>query len=410
MAAIERSRSRSRRPSMVGLLGRQVHYQLKLLVRSPMAAFATIVIPLMVLLAVNLLYSGTYLSSRGGIAYAQFFTPAMVAFAVVNACYMSVISSTTLARDQGILKRIRSTPLPPWMYMAGRIISSALVATVGAVVVIAVGAGVYHFEVVWSGVPAAVLTLAVAMFCFCSLGLAVTVLVPSADSAVPIAWGTMLLLCFISDVFQPIDNAPHWLRAIASAFPLRPFADDLESAFNPVTGSGAVHPAHLEVMVVWGVAAAAFALLAFRWEAGEAHREGRGARGSATFAKERVHGLFEARGRRAMRPQPTGQPPMQRTAAQPPMGRSAGEPEPIEWIEGPAPAEDSSVPSEPLATRPPRSKRGSLVASSRYVGMSCKPPPPSGACSDGVEHGAENDGVVGSSSRSSEVSRGSTSR
>jgi len=242
MAPIEPSRSRSRRPSMMGLLGRQVDYQLKLLVRSPMAAFATIVIPLMVLLAVNLLYSGTYLSSRGGIAYAQFFTPAMVAFAVVNACYMSVISSTTLARDQGILKRIRSTPLPPWVYMTGRIISSGLVATVGAVVVIAVGGGAYHFEVIWSGVPAAVLTLAVAMFCFCSLGLAVTVLVPSAESAVPIAWGTMLLLCFVSDVFQRIDNAPHWLRAIASAFPLRPFADDLESAFNPVTGSGAIHP------------------------------------------------------------------------------------------------------------------------------------------------------------------------
>jgi ABC-2 type transport system permease protein len=362
MAAIEPRRLRSRRPSMMGLLGRQVDYQLKLLVRSPMAAFATIVIPLMVLLAVNLLYSGTYLSSRGGIAYAQFFTPAMVAFAVVNACYMSVISSTTLARDQGILKRIRSTPLPPWVYMAGRIISSGLVATVGAVVVIAVGAGVYHFEVIWSGVPAAVLTLAVAMFCFCSLGLAVTVLVPSAESAVPIAWGTMLLLCFVSDVFQPIDNAPHWLRAIASAFPLRPFADDLESAFNPVTGSGTIHPAHLEVMVVWGVAAAAFALLAFRWEPGGAHREGRGARGSATFASEGVRGLLEARGRRVIRPQPPGQRPVKRTAAPAPRGRSAGEPEPIERIEGPAPAEDSSVPPEPLA--PPRSKRVSLVTSS----------------------------------------------
>jgi hypothetical protein len=45
-----------------------------------MAAFATLVIPLMVLLAVNLLYSGTRLSSRGGVSFAQFFTPAMVAF------------------------------------------------------------------------------------------------------------------------------------------------------------------------------------------------------------------------------------------------------------------------------------------------------------------------------------------
>jgi ABC-2 type transport system permease protein len=93
-----------------------------------MAAFATLVIPLMVLLAVNLLYSGTRLSSQGGISFAQFFTPAMVAFAVVSACYMSVISSTTLARDEGILKRIRGTPLPAWVYMTGRIVSSGLVA------------------------------------------------------------------------------------------------------------------------------------------------------------------------------------------------------------------------------------------------------------------------------------------
>ena len=354
MTAIDRRRLRARRPSTSGLLVRQVAYQLKLLARSPMAAFATIVIPLMVLLAVNLLYKGTRLSSRGGIPYAQFFTPAMVAFAVVNACYMSVISSTTLARDQGILKRIRSTPLPSWLYMSGRIVSSGVVAIVGAMVVIAVGAGVYGFEVIWAGVPAALLTLAVAMFCFCSLGLAVSVLVPSAESAVPIAWGTMLPLCFISDVFQPIDSAPHWLRAIASSFPLRPFADDLQSVFNPVTGSRAIHPAHLELMVVWGVAAAAFALLAFRWEPDGRHRRERGSRRSATFAADRVRGLLEARGAPQGRPKPADRPNVTAPMAARRNRRQAVEPAPTEWIEGPAPAEDSSVPPETGATLPPK--------------------------------------------------------
>jgi hypothetical protein len=167
MAAIDRSRLRDRRPSTLGLLGRQVPYQLKLLARSPMAAFATIVIPLMVLLAINLLYSGTHLSSRGGISYAQFFTPAMVAFAV--------------------------------------------------------GAGVYGFQVIWAGVPAALLTLAVAMFCFCSLGIAVTVLVPTADSAVPIAWGTMLPLLHLRRL--PADRQRPALaardRVVLPAAPVR---------------------------------------------------------------------------------------------------------------------------------------------------------------------------------------------
>jgi ABC-2 type transport system permease protein len=410
MRVIDRSRSRAQRTSMLGLVRRQVSYQLKLLVRSPMAAFATLVIPLMVLLAVNLLYSGTHLSNRGGIAYAQFFTPAMVAFAVVNACYMSLISSTTLARDLGILKRIRSTPLPPWVYMAGRIISSGLVATVGAVVVIAVGAGVYQFQVVWSGVPAALLTLAVAMFCFCSLGLAVSVVVPSAESAVPIAWGTMLLLCFISDVFQPIDNAPHWLGAVASAFPLRPFADDLESAFNPIAGSRAIHPAHLELMAVWGVAAAVFALLAFRWEPGGRQHDGGGSRLSARFAGRRVHGLLEARGRRPARSQPTRQAPVQRSAAQPHSAGTTRESEPIEWIEGPAPAEDSSVPPDRVATPPPRSRRAWGSRDPVTGRMRSKPPLASGPRADEVKRGDDDDEFVSASSRPSEVNHGSTGR
>lgn len=268
MALAERSRAPGRRPSPLRLLGRQVVYQLRVLVRSPIGSFATLVIPLMVLLAVNLLYHGIHLASRGGIAYVQFFTPAMVAFAVVNACYMSVISSTTLARDEGILKRLRGTPLPPWIYMAGRLASAGLVALVSAVVVIAVGAAVYDFEVVWSAVPAALLTVAAAMFCFSALGLAVTVLVPAADSALPVAWGTILPLCFVSDVFMPIDNAPHWLREVASFFPLRPFADDLETMFNPIRGTSAPHWGHIEVLIAWGVVSAAFALLTFRWEPG----------------------------------------------------------------------------------------------------------------------------------------------
>jgi len=353
VAVINAPRRPARRPSALRLLTAQVLYQLKVLARSPIGAFATLVIPLMVLLAVNLLFTGTRLGTRGGIRYTQFFTPAMVAFAVVSACYMSVISSTTLARDEGILKRVRSTPLQPWVYMTGRIVCAGLVALVSAVVVVAVGAGVYDFDVIWSAIPTVVLELLVAMFCFCSLGFAVTVLVPTADAALPIAWGTILPLCFISDVFQPIDTAPHWLRALASFFPLRPFADDLESAFNPVTGSTALHPAHLAVLAAWGVAAAVFAMLAFRWEPGSKHGWGSRPRGSTAFATQRLQRLLEARG--AARRQIEQQASVTRTRMP---HRSRGdefELAPTERIEGPAPAEDSSVPPEPAGTMPSRS-------------------------------------------------------
>lgn len=352
MSSAESHRAVPRRPSAPSLIVAQVGYQLRVLVRSPLGSFATLIVPLMVLLAVNLLYKDTRLPSRGDIPYTQFFTPAMIAFAVLNACYTSVISQVTLARDEGILKRIRCTPLPPWIYMTGRLCSTGLVAGVSAVVVVAVGAWVYDFEVIWAAVPAVLLTLAVGMFCFCAVALAVTVLVPRADAAFPVAWGTILPLCFISDVFIPMEGAPGWLRDVASFFPVRGFADDLETAFNPVHGSHALQAGHLELLAVWGVAAAAFALVAFRWEPGGGGGRREAGAPRAAFALERARSLFVERasqppsaleGRALPRPVPEAG----RREGPVPGHQPAVTATEVERIEGPAPAEDSSVPVEP---------------------------------------------------------------
>jgi len=174
--------------------------------------------------------------------------------------------ATTLARDEGILKRLRGTPLPPWVYMAGRVGAAALVAIVSAVVVIAVAAGAYDIVVPWRAVPSAALTLVVGAFCFCALALAITVLIPTADTAFPVAWGTALPLAFISDVFLPLDSGPDWLKSIADVFPVRHLADALEYAFNPVTGGARPQWVDLGVMLAWGLAATAVALRWFRWE------------------------------------------------------------------------------------------------------------------------------------------------
>ncbi len=355
MAAAEQPDRSRRRRSSARLLSTQIGYQMRVLVRSPLSSFATLIVPLMVLLAVNLLYKGTRVESRGNIPFVQFFTPAMIAFAVANACYMSVISQITLARDEGILKRIRSTPLPSWIYMAGRIGAASIVALLSAIVVVAVGSWVYGFQMIWAAVPAVLVVLALAIFCFCSVALAVTVLVPRADSAFPVAWGTILPLCFVSDVFIPIDGAPRWLRDLASSFPLRPFADDLEAAFNPVNGTHTLQLGHLELLAVWGLLAGAFALIAFRWEPSSGHGGHSAVPVRAAFALDRVRAVFTERHEQG------GPEPLQRSprgggsspaTLRDPSRRDHLLPTPgVERVEGPAPGEDSSVPPDapPLA-------------------------------------------------------------
>jgi hypothetical protein len=54
-----------------------------------------------------------------GIRYADFRTPAMGVFALLNACYVNVITSVVIAREDGTLKRLHGTPLPLWIGHAG---------------------------------------------------------------------------------------------------------------------------------------------------------------------------------------------------------------------------------------------------------------------------------------------------
>jgi ABC-2 type transport system permease protein len=257
------------------LAARQVRYQLLLLARSPFGIFLTLVVPLLLLVSLNLIIPSNAAIAWGPGHYAQFLTPAISAFCLLSACYVTTITSVVLAREDGILKRLRGTPLPAWTYLAGRGGTAALTAIVSAGLIIAVGVVFFHVTIIWRafGYFAAAAGLGIA--CFFLLGVAVTTLIPRSDTALPVAFGTMLPLAFISNVFFSAAHAPPWLNHVASAFPVAPVARAMEAGFNPATRSWPMPGTGLAAVLGWSLAAAAVIALAFRWEPGPLQRRGR---------------------------------------------------------------------------------------------------------------------------------------
>jgi ABC-2 type transport system permease protein len=139
--------------------------------------------------------------------------------------------------------------------------------------VLLVGNTLFDAEMVWGTLPGSIVTVIVGVACFCLLGLAVTPAVPTADAALPVAYGTFLPVAFISDVFFPADTSPPWLRGLAAALPLRPFARSLQANFTPgATGLG-FHWPELGVMAAWTAGSTVVAAITFRWHgADQAHR------------------------------------------------------------------------------------------------------------------------------------------
>ena len=251
----------------LGLLYRQIRYQDKIFWRTPISAFFTFVFPLIFLLLFNLLFEGeTNTSPIGELSFSQFFTPAIAAFAVVTACYTNNAIQVSITRDEGVLKRIRGTPLPPWIYMAGKIGSSVWLAFLANAVMITIGALAYNVQVPARAVGPALVTLAVSAASFCALGLAVTAIIPTGDAAPAVANATVLPVTFISGVFFPVDDAPTWIQRLGDVFPVKHAVDAMVAAFNPLPGGGRFEWDHLGVIAAWGVGGLLVALRFFRWE------------------------------------------------------------------------------------------------------------------------------------------------
>ena len=264
------------RPSDLRLLISQIRYQNKIFWRTPVSAFFTLVFPLILLAVFGTIFGNATIEALG-VSMAQFYAPALAVYAAAAAAYVNLAIATAMARDEGILKRVRGTPLPPWIYMAGRVCSSTWVAFLAIGIMMGVGAAFFGVQLFGRTALAALIVLIAGVAAFSSLGLMVAAIVPNSDATPAVTNATLLPLAFVSNVFiAPSENMPAWVVILGDIFPLKHFAVAFGGAFNPtLSGSGFQWSAdtgeyailsHLAVMAAWALGAAAIALRTFTWE------------------------------------------------------------------------------------------------------------------------------------------------
>ncbi len=244
------------------LLVRQIGYENRAFWRNPAAAFFTVVFPLIFMVVFQAIFGNQV--EDNGLTAAAFYTPAIVAFSIINACFTSLAMTTVAVREDGILKRIRGTPMPAGVYLAARICHSVLVGLLLVVVVSAFGALVYNVAFPWDQLPLLLLTLLLGSACFCALGLAISGFVPNERAAPAVVNAIILPLLFISDIFLRIPPE-NLLAKIGDLFPVRHFALALQGIWTPSL-NGPVDPKDLAWVAGWAVFGLLIALRTFRWE------------------------------------------------------------------------------------------------------------------------------------------------
>ncbi len=248
------------------LVWHQFRYDQKTFWRDRTAVFFTAALPLIFLLLLVTILGNEEVTVDGGreIKGSTYYVPAILALQLVSATFVNLAISLTVLREQGLLKRIRKTPMPGWVFIAGRVATCIVVVVVMTVLVVALGRILYGVQVPTSTAPGALLTLVVGSAVFCVLGFAVTGLIPTSNASSPVTNAIVLPLYFASGIFIQDEAIPSFLQRIADVFPVKHLYQALLAAFADTGGSG-FEPFHLAVMAAWGVAGLAVALRTFRW-------------------------------------------------------------------------------------------------------------------------------------------------
>lgn len=246
------------------MLRQQVGLEQRSFWRNPETAFFTFFLPVGLLLIFGAISGNDKIPGRPDLDGLTLFVPGIVAFGVIVAAYGNLAATIAIRRAQGVLKRVRATPLSPTVYLGGHLVSVLVTSLVVAMTTIALGRLVFGVAPRAGSVPELVAVLALGIACFAALGLAISSAIRNPESAGAITNGTYLPLALVSGTFSGSLTLPVWLDRIVSLFPIKAMTDSLKALYDPASAGPSL--ANVLVLVVWTIIGMVLARRYFRWE------------------------------------------------------------------------------------------------------------------------------------------------
>ena len=227
--------------------------------RNRESAVFLFIFPILLFLLLGSFYDGEI----EGYPAADVLLAGLIGYGAANTGFAGMAITLTLRREYGILKRLRSTPLPAPTYFAATLASTLIVFTLQVLALFALGALFYGATMPEDAISLAAVTLFGAA-AFTGLGVGVSSLLRSGDGASAVVNVVLLPMAFLSGSFG-VRDYPAVLEAIADVLPLKHFIELVIGASlegePPWTKPGA-----LAVVLAWSIAGYAVAARRFTWE------------------------------------------------------------------------------------------------------------------------------------------------
>jgi ABC-2 type transport system permease protein len=228
--------------------------------RNREAAFFIFVFPLLLLLLLGSFYEGEI----EGEPAANYLLVGILGYGAANTAFGGLAILLVVRREYGILKRIRSTPLPSWLYLGCMLGSNLIVFAIQSLCVVVLAVVAYDAD--WPSRPLSLVgALLVGAACFTGLGVGAAALIRSAEAVAPAVNVVVLPMAFLSGSFGPTEGYPDFLEVLAAILPLRHFIDIVGAIVLDGEAVWSQAP-DIAIVAAWGAAGYLVARQWFGWE------------------------------------------------------------------------------------------------------------------------------------------------
>jgi ABC-2 type transport system permease protein len=241
-------------PAVGPLLLTQIRYQTRLLLANGRAVVIGIGLPILLLIS----------STRHSHASASDVAGRAV-FGLTLIAWNTYGVRTVAAREAGILKRWRATPVPRSCYFLARILATVLVSVLAGAATVAAAVALYGTHLSGVGALATLAVFILGAAAWAGPATALTSVVATVDTAGSLFLLVYLPIVIVSGVLGSISE-PHWLHTIATYLPAEPLAHAATSALRHSAGMTLLPARDLLVLAAWAVVGLAVAVATFRWE------------------------------------------------------------------------------------------------------------------------------------------------
>jgi ABC-2 type transport system permease protein len=193
--------------------------ELKLQLREPVGLFFTLAFPVMLMILFGLIFGNEPQTFLGGYGQVDLSVPGYIGMIIGTVSMLSIPISMATYRENGILRRLRATPVQSKSILWSQVAAQTIITLLGIALLVITGLLLFDLRLP-SGDVMILPGILLSAFSFFAIGFVLAGVMPTPRTAQAVGMAIFFPMLFLSGAAMPRFTMPEGLQEVANVLPL----------------------------------------------------------------------------------------------------------------------------------------------------------------------------------------------